>query len=112
MGGRKWRFSSANSRRGGTGGDNRIPSSIVAHKCPRGGTVGRVSPTLWFRDWCGPGPSVKTQPLNDVNLFDGVQELKFYFKANGINVGGFSTSLTRMIPPVQQGKRKIVIRLP
>lgn len=64
----------------------------------------RVNPTLWFRDWFGPGPSVKTQPPNDANIFDAVHDFKIYFKvigvwctkANGQILGGFSTICTTM----------------
>lgn len=79
--------------------------------------MGRINPTLRFRDWFGPGPSVKTQPPNDVTFFDVVHVFKIYFKvisvrctkANGTIAGGFSTSFISTTPSVQQWKRKAVI---
>lgn len=81
--------------------------------------MGRVNSTLRFRDWFGPGPSVKTQPPNDVTFFDVVHVFKIYFKmigvrctkANGIIVGSFSASVISTTPSVQQWKIKVVIRL-
>lgn len=64
----------------------------------------RVNPTLQFSEGFGPGPSVKTQLLNDANIFDAVHVFKIYFnvigvrctKANGQILGGFNTICTTM----------------